>query len=160
MNHLLYIIANLTWLDNLKAYFVEKTDLASKLLEFLPLKSPNYVRRILLWNISNIIYSYSLKEKEFILETLNEDYLKSSDSKRNVLMESLIIIHKISRTSDEIILELLYNYKIHETVMTSFKAISETMEKEDILLQIKLAKIVSNLTVSSRDNIKVILLIS
>jgi hypothetical protein len=157
LNHLLYIIGNLTSRDHLKSkeYFLKNTELKSKLLEFLPTIKPNFIRKNLLWNISNIIHSYSLGEKEYILNILNEDYLKSLESNRGVLREALIIIVSISNTSDEVILDILFKLNIHETILLSIKAISETMENKDIMLQIQLARINCNLTMASPSQIKV-----
>jgi hypothetical protein len=156
-NNILYIIGNLTINEstNFKDFILKNTSLKEILLDYLPKIKPNFVKRTLLWNISNIINTYSADEIEFILTSLNDDYLNNVESDRAVLREALINIVSITNFFDQKYNYLLFKLKIHETVMNSLKAISESMENKDIILQVKLTKIITNLTMGKVKDIKV-----
>ena len=156
--NILYITGNLTSRSSsktLKEYINNNTDFKKMLLDYLPVVKPNFVRRALLWNIANLVDNYSPMEKEIILVTLNEECLKNEDSNRAVLREALIIIVSISDTTNEVIINSLYEANIHETVLISFRALSEAMDEKDIILQIKLARIITNMTLGNATQIKV-----
>lgn len=156
-NNILYILGNLLLEHNsLQEYIVNNTKLKDKIIEYLPISHPNNVKKILLWNLNNIVNYLSSYEIEFILDCLNNNYLKNAECKRGVLLEALSFIIEISNISNHKYIDILFKLKINETIINSLRAISENMEKEYILLQVKLAKIISNMTLDEIPHIKVI----
>lgn len=157
-NNILYITGNLTTNEStsFKDFILKNTSLKEVLLDYLPKPKPNFVKRTLLWNVSNIIHTYSKDEIEFILNSLNNDYLNNIESNRAVLREALINIVRINNVFDQKYNHLLFKLKIHETVMNSLRAISESMDSKDIILQVKLTKIITNLTLGKVTEIKVL----
>jgi hypothetical protein len=156
-NHILFIIANLTSRNSTssKEFILSNTKLLPKLLDYLLKVNPNFVRRTLLWNISNVITFYQPEDKKIIVNALIENYLKNPESTRAVLREALIVLVGISENASEDNLNMLYESKIYETALEYLKAISEGMDRKDIILQVKLAKILTNLTMGKVKQIRV-----